>query len=126
VIAEMRDIMPSKNLIIHEYRTHGTCSGLEPSQYFGVARELYERVNVPAQLSHGADHPLSFEEIESAFGEANSWLKPEMLAVSCRGERLLDVRICFGRDLFPRACGENEEEKRLCEANKIAVPPVAP
>ena len=24
VIAAMRDIMPSKNLVIHEYRTHGT------------------------------------------------------------------------------------------------------
>jgi ribonuclease I len=43
VIDEMRDLMPSKSLIIHEYRTHGTCSGLEPAQYFGVARELYER-----------------------------------------------------------------------------------
>lgn len=26
VIDEMRDIMPSKNLIIHEYRAHGTCA----------------------------------------------------------------------------------------------------
>ena len=46
VIREMRDIMPSKNLLIHEYRVHGTCSGLDPSQYFAVARELYERVGV--------------------------------------------------------------------------------
>ena len=33
VIDDIRDIMPSKNLIIHEYRAHGTCSGLEPAQY---------------------------------------------------------------------------------------------
>ena len=32
VIDDLRDVMPSKNLIIHEYRTHGTCSGLEPDQ----------------------------------------------------------------------------------------------
>jgi len=43
----MRDIMPSKNLVIHEYRAHGTCSGLAPAEYFAVARELYERVSVP-------------------------------------------------------------------------------
>jgi ribonuclease T2 len=127
VIDEMRDIMPSKSLIIHEYRTHGTCSGLDPVQYFGVARELYERVKVPESLSaSGARQSLSAEEIESAFAAANRWLKPEMMSVSCRGENLLDVRICFGRDLFPRACGANEEEARLCRSSKIAVPPATP
>ena len=49
-----------------------------------------------------------------------------MIAVSCRGENLLDVRICFGRDLFPRPCGANEDEARLCRVNKIAVPSVEP
>ena len=47
VIDDLRDVMPSKNLIIHEYRAHGTCSGLEPDQYFGLARDLYERVRNP-------------------------------------------------------------------------------
>jgi ribonuclease T2 len=50
VIDAMRDLMPSKNLIIHEYRAHGTCSGLESAQYLGVARELYERVSVPPRF----------------------------------------------------------------------------
>ena len=82
VIAEMRDIMPSKSLIIHEYRTHGTCSGLEPAQYFGVARELYERVAVPPKLMEPADQ-ASPEEIERAFVYANPWLTPDMIAVTC-------------------------------------------
>ena len=50
VIDEIRDIMPSKDLVIHEYRTHGTCSGLEPAQYFGLARGLYERVGMPPRF----------------------------------------------------------------------------
>ena len=127
VIDEMRDIMPSKGLVIHEYRTHGTCSGLDPVQYFGVARELYERVKVPESLAaSGARQSLSSGEIESAFAAANPWLKPEMMSVSCRGENLLDVRICFSRDLFPRACGANEDETRLCRSSRIAVPPAVP
>jgi ribonuclease T2 len=65
-------------------------------------------------------------EIESEFAGANPWLKPEMISVSCRGEDLLDVRFCYGRDLLPRRCGANEDDRRLCRANKIAVPPVAP
>lgn len=126
VIAEMRDIMPSKSLMIHEYRVHGTCSGLDPVQYFGVARELYERVNIPAVFAAkhtGLDTP---EAVRNAILEVNPWLKPEMIAVACRRQNLLDVRICFGRDLFPRACGANETRKRLCPADKIGVPPVAP
>jgi ribonuclease T2 len=127
VIDEMRDIMPSKDLIIHEYRMHGTCSGLDPAQYFGVARELFERVNVPPQmLGPEADHLDSPGEIEGAFLAANPWLKLEMIAVTCRRENLLDIRVCFGRDLFPRACGVNEDQKRLCPLRKIAVPPVTP
>jgi ribonuclease T2 len=127
VIDEMRDLMPSKSLIIHEYRTHGTCSDLEPAQYFGVARELYERVSVPEHfLAPGAELVLSAEEIEREFAAANPWLKPEMFSVSCRGADLLDIRVCFGRDLFPRSCGVNEDQTRLGRASKIEVPPVTP
>lgn len=127
VIEEMRDIMPSKNLIIHEYRVHGTCSGLDPAQYFGVARELYERVSVPVSfLAPDADRLVSPDEIERELLGANLWLKPEMISVTCRGANLLDIRVCFGRDLFPRSCGVNEDQRQLCPAGKIAVPPVTP
>src|SRR5512138_3031844 len=34
VIDDMLDIMPSKQLIIHQYRAHGTCSGLDADDYF--------------------------------------------------------------------------------------------
>ncbi|MGE5260653.1 MAG: ribonuclease T2 family protein, partial [Actinomycetota bacterium] len=126
VIEDMRDLMPNKNLVIHEYRVHGTCSGLDPVQFFGVARELYERINVPdAFRAPTAPSSLSAGEIEREFTAANPWLKPDMMAVSCRGPNLLDIRVCFGRDLFPQACGANEDEKRLCPASTIVVPPLA-
>ncbi|MGD9501166.1 MAG: ribonuclease T [Methyloceanibacter sp.] len=123
VIAGMRDIMPSRNLMIHEYRTHGTCSGLSPAAYFAAARALYERVNVPSGfLAPGADLDAP-EEIERAFLDANPWLAPEMISITCRKAHLLDIRVCFGRDLAPRACGGNEDQRRLCPLPKIAVPP---
>jgi hypothetical protein len=101
-------------------RTHGTCSGLEPAQYFDVARELYERVSVPPRfLAPGTELVVSTDEIEREFASANPWLKPEMISVSRRGPDLLDIRVCFGRDLFPRSCGVNEDQTRLCRASKI-------
>ena len=42
-----------------------------------------------------------------------------------RGQNLLDVRICFGRDLFPKPCGSNEEQ-RVCRAGTINVPAARP
>jgi ribonuclease T2 len=127
VIREMRDIMPSKNLMIHEYRDHGTCSGLEPAQYFAVARELYERIGVPQSfLAPAAGRTLTPDDIEREFLAANSGLTPEMISITCRRKNLVDIRVCFGRDLFPRACGINEDQKRLCPAGAISVPPVNP
>jgi hypothetical protein len=46
-----------------------------------------------------------------------------MMAVTCRGDELLDVRFCFGRDLFPRPCGANEDQSRLCRLDTITLEP---
>jgi len=123
VIDGMRDIMPSRNLVIHEYRTHGTCSGLDPARYFAVARELYQRISVPARfVAPEANALASPADIEAAFIGANPWLKPKMISVTCRNARLFDVRICFGHDLAPRACTVNEDQGRLCPLPRISVP----
>jgi ribonuclease T2 len=123
VIDRMHDIMPSTGLIIHEYSTHGTCSGLSPEQYYDAARELYDRISMPHQFDDPeAPRRLSPERIESEFLAANDWLQSDMIAVTCRGANLLDIRVCFDRDLRPRRCGVNEDQARLCRAGEIAVP----
>jgi ribonuclease T2 len=123
VIEEMRDIMPSKGLVIHEYRTHGTCAGLNPEQYFGVARQLYERIAIPDALAdETSERHLSAEAIEDEFLRANPWLKQEMISVTCRRGALLDVRVCFAPDLVPIACTANEET-RACHASDVTLNP---
>jgi len=53
-------------------------------------------------------------------------LAPAMIAVTCggAGNRLREVRICFAKDGAFRACGENENQWRLCAAQRMYVPPV--
>jgi ribonuclease T2 len=122
VIDEIHDIMPSRNLVIHEYRAHGTCSGLDPGQYFGLARTLYKRITPPPAFVAPEERlSLSPEEIEAEFLRANPWLDASMIAVTCRRQALLDVRVCFDRDLLPRSCGPNEE-RRDCRLGKLSVP----
>lgn len=125
LIAEMMDIMPGKGLIIHQYRKHGSCSGLSPEQYFGISRTLYEGIKVPERYKR-PDAPVNTtpDEVEKAFLDANPQLSPDMLAVSCKGEFVQEVRICFSRDRKPTKCGSNEDQSRICRRDKIVMPPV--
>lgn len=115
--------MPSKTLTTHEYRTHGTCSGLTPEAYFALARKLYDRIQVPPGFVKPTDdRALSPREVESAFLAGNSWLSADALSVSCKRGELSNIRICFDRDLKPGACRVNENQQRECSLDTIEVP----
>ncbi|HXF53889.1 MAG TPA: ribonuclease T2 [Hyphomicrobiaceae bacterium] len=129
VIEGMRDLMPNPKLVIHEYRRHGTCSGLDPAHYFGLARKLAESIKVPPRfLEPDADQVMSTADVIAQFLSANPTLARDMIAVSCGGPgpRLRDVRFCFTREGAPRRCGANENPQRLCRADYVHVPPLRP
>jgi ribonuclease T2 len=122
VIDDMRDIMPSKELIIHEHKAHGTCTGLALGPYYDAARKAFDQVSIPAAYDDPkAQRFVSPDTIEGEFIAANDWLKPDMIAVTCRGGNLFDVRICFSEDLRPQACGANINQKLLCPLKRITV-----
>jgi len=125
VIDDMTEIMPGRGLIIHQYRKHGTCSGLSPQAYFTAARKAFASVRVPERLARlGRPLNASPDEIERAFLEANPQLDADMIAITCGPERLREVRVCFSKALEPTACGDNEAQARLCRARRLRVPPV--
>jgi ribonuclease T2 len=128
VIDKMLDIMPSPKLVIHEYKKHGTCSGHDPVGYFDVTRNLFSKVKIP-QRFQGSDQAMMVSpgELVQEFVAANPGLKPEMISVDCderSGNRLKEVRVCFTKDGDLRSCGRNEDQRRLCSAAKMYVPPV--
>ena len=128
VADRMLDIMPSKRLVFHEYRTHGTCSGLGVDGYFDLARRLYDKVKIPRRFHGTVDERMTIApgELVTEFLAANPHLKPDMIAVSCGGpgNRLREVRICFDKEGGFRACGRNEDQTKLCAADRMYVPPV--
>ena len=126
LISAMLDIMPSRRLVIHQYRKHGTCSGLTPEAYFAASRKAFESIQIPARYL-APDRPVTVSprQIELDFLKTNAALTPETIAIACgRGRRLREVRICFTKDLAPRACGANEDQRRLCRLDKVVMPPV--
>jgi len=105
-IARMLPLMPSRGLIIHEWRTHGACSGLGADDYFDTVSRAYRSVRIPA--AYGAlDRYLTVDpqQLKRDFISANPGLRESGLAVECSGHYLREVRVCLGRDLSPRACG---------------------
>lgn len=127
VISRMLDIMPSRGLVIHEYKLHGTCSGLDPANYYNLARRLFNSVRIPDSFKNPFETQfVSPREVEAEFLRANPWLRPDMIAVGCSGpgNRLRDIRICLTREGRGRACGGNEDQNKLCRTDQMYVPPV--
>ncbi|MEZ5818806.1 MAG: ribonuclease T2 [Hyphomicrobiaceae bacterium] len=127
VIDGMLDIMPSSKLVIHEYRKHGTCSGLSPEEYFKVSRRYFDKVRVPPRYERpNQAFTVSPAEVVRDFLSVNPELKADQLAVSCGGpgNRLREVRVCLSREGSFRSCGRNEDARRLCGASRLFVPPV--
>lgn len=128
VARRMLDIMPSERLVFHEYRKHGTCSGLGVDGYFDLARQLHDKVRIPQRYKALDDSRLfvGVDDVISEFVRANPGLKSDMVAVQCGGpgNRLKEVRICFDKGGEFRACGPNENQRRLCSADRMYVPPV--
>jgi ribonuclease T2 len=98
--------MPSRGLIEHEWQTHGTCSGLDPGQYFALADRAYAAIRIPPELTAGsAAVAMNAEDIRAAFLRADPRLRENMLAVTCHSGRLAEVRVCVDDALEPRTCG---------------------
>ena len=127
IIDGMLDIMPSPRLVIHEYRKHGTCSGLDPVGYYDLSRKLFDKITIPQRFI-APEQPffVTPSELANDFLKANPGLERDMFAIECHGSgnRLRDVRICFSREGNFRSCGDNEHPRRLCRAGRMYVPPV--
>ena len=120
---EMTDIMGSAGLAWHQWRKHGSCSGLAPEDYFRLSRVAYGRVVRPEvfrKLSNAVRLPASV--VEEAFLKDNPQLTPDMLTVTCRDGYVQEVRICFTRGLEPRPCGP--DARRDCRLNDALFTPL--
>ncbi|MHA7970584.1 ribonuclease T2 family protein [Rhizobium sp. CAU 1783] len=120
---QMFDIMPSMGLIGHEWRKHGTCSGLSQRDYFSVTRAAFERIALPASLqSARKETRVAPEALEQQFTAANPGLTGRGMAVTCEGGKLEEVQICLTRDLTFRACPEID--RNGCRQRSISIPPI--
>ena len=123
-IRDILDVMPSPGLVNHEWRKHGTCSGLSGESYLRIIRKLYEKIRIPDEFKD-TDEPrmVTPREVEAAFVAANKGLDGDEIAVQCEGRRLQEVRICLKKDLSAfTSCGETD--RRACRLDRAYMPAV--
>ena len=106
--AEMSDIMGTSGLAWHQWKKHGSCSGLSAQGYFDLSRRAYEMVTRPAVFRR-LDKPVSLPAsvIEDAFLKENPGLSRDSLTITCRDGYIQEARICLSRDLDPVPCGRD-------------------
>lgn len=116
------DIMPSMGLIGHQWRKHGSCSGLTQRGYFSATRQAFERIRIPPKLSDGeARLTLPTAEIERSFVAANPGMSTSGIAISCEGQRLKEIRICLTKEFRFRDCAE--VDRGGCRLDRVELPP---
>ncbi len=123
VVDGVLDLMPSPGLVIHEWKRHGTCSGLSAQGYFDLVRQARAAVNDPPHY-RDLDKPIMVTpgEVAEAFLKANPGLSQAGLAVSCDSTRLSEVRVCLSKEFKFRDCPE--VARRACRRDKVAMPAV--
>jgi ribonuclease T2 len=119
--SQVADIMPDAGLAAHEWKTHGTCSGLDAESYFRLLRQAFTSIKIPERFAApGQNFSIPPRAVKNEFLLANPNVREEEMTVSCGNNYLTAVSFCMTRDLKPTSC----QNLRDCRANVIRVPAV--
>jgi ribonuclease T2 len=121
IVQQILGIIPTESLIQHEWRDHGTCSGLSAAAYFDLVRRAYQKVAIPSDLKQLSQTlNTSPAEMDGKFASANPQFRGSF-RTACSGGELTEVRMCMAKDLSPRACSASDRD---CTAATMTMLPV--
>jgi ribonuclease T2 len=117
----LSDLMPGYGLIIHEWRTHGICTGLSQEDYFAALRKAYGSIAIPSAFPRNDDGGVKPADVEASFLSANPGMPADGVSIGCDRKYLREVRICMTKDMRFRPC--RELERASCHAAMVQMPP---
>ncbi len=118
----MLNYIPTPSLIQHEWANHGTCSGLSVADYFAAVRKTRDSLKLPKDfIAPSQQMQLSPAQIDAEFAAANPSFPKTAFKASCKNGELQEARICFDKNLSPRACTASAGE---CPAPIMIIRPV--
>ena len=121
-IQAMLDYFPTESLIQHEWKTHGTCSGLSAGDYFTAVKKARDSVTIPDELTPTSRQLMTPGDIEAKVAAANPGFPNTAFRTSCYPDKeLQEIRICLNKDLSPRACGSSAGRCLATQVSLLAV-----
>lgn len=122
LVDQMLKFSPSRGLIYHEWKKHGTCTGLKPLDYFRKAVKNYKKINRPTALIN-LDRPIlmTTKEIRSAFLDANPDMPRDGLIITCKRRKLREVRICFNKQGNFKSCSASALRGNCRQKDKLRI-----
>lgn len=118
-----KTVFPSEKLVAHEWRKHGTCTGMDAKAYFKVADEARNAIRIPEQFEPGSrTQQTTAQAVAKAIRDSNPGITHKGVTVVCSGPELAEVRVCLTKDLKPMACGGGVRDS--CRKGTIRVPGV--
>ncbi|MEO1733131.1 MAG: hypothetical protein AAFR45_05815, partial [Pseudomonadota bacterium] len=120
---DMVDVMGTSGLAWHQWKKHGTCTGLSAADYFALSRAAYGSVVRPAVFRQ-LDTPVTMPAtvVEAAFLKANPGMNANMITITCAASQIAEARICLSRELDLVPCGR--DVIRDCTLNDAAFAPL--
>ena len=115
------DMTPDLKLLDHEWAKHGTCTTLQPDQFFALGHQAFHSLVIP-KLFRELDHELLLkpDAILDLFAKDNPSFPSGSILVSCGHNELTAVEACFTRDgLKPMVC----QGLRTCHAQVVRILP---
>ena len=104
-VTAMLRYIPTEGLIQHEWKTHGSCSGLSADDYFAAARKARDSVRIPAAFETMTEPASeSADQLEAQFADANPAFPRTAFRATCRDGALQEVRICLDLNFKPQSC----------------------
>jgi len=112
IVDDTLGIMPDRSLIQHEWRAHGSCSGLSSREYFATVRRAAAKVKIPERFAPRSRRiRISPAQIEQELQSDSGFTVPAT-RVACRNGELTEIRVCFSKSLDPVPCGPSLPECR--------------
>ena len=121
--AEMADIMGTSGLAWHQWKKHGSCTGLSAPAYYALSRAAYASIARPEifrKLQRQVALPAAV--IEEAFLAANPGMEADGVTITCREGTIQEARICLSKELDPVPCGQ--DVVRDCRLDKALFAPL--
>jgi len=103
-----RSVFVTEKLLHHEWRTHGSCSGLDAAQYFRAVDRATATVKIPARFEAPRSvQSLTADAVLAEFRRANPAVPGNAFTAACSRGQLSEVRVCLTRDLKARSCARD-------------------